>query len=517
MSAFTAEGQNGFQRLIGGTSHERGQGLFETYNGLFVINGASLSFGQGSADVMLVKTDAQGQTIWSKVYGTTYFDNSEFAIETPDHGFICIGRSALSGGATSAMFFKTDSAGSYLWGKSFGGNQNDGLVHGINTLDGGYAFTGNTKSIGNGSDDILLIRTDANGDTIFTRAYGTPQSEAGISVTQLPDSGFVICGRQVTGVSSANGVMIRVDKNGDLIWNWIYQNQNWDELESVLPLNNNDLIIAGSTVDSLSDYNVMLMKTDSSGFPTYAFSYGGDKIDAGYNVMMDADTNFVISGYTESFGYGHSLMGTDSTNIFLMKTYKTGSIQWFETYGDGLQDEAYRSAKASDGGYLISGFTTDYTPPDSSQMMMIKTDADGLTGCHEQSVTVNVSALATIVTNAGFVQTSGLLPASMSLVENSVAPSNNDACLFSGISSASVNDELIITPNPFSEMITLKLQSGSVDKISVYDASGRLCMLQKANGMNEMTIPMHDLQTGVYYLKAESNNAVVVRKIVKAN
>ena len=77
--------------------------------------------------------------------------------------------------------------------------------------------------------------------------------------------------------------------------------------------------------------------------------------------------------------------GDDSTNVILMKVNAVGDTIWTRTFGDGAQDEAFHFSKMDDGGYLIAGFTTSYSSTvDSTQMLLIRTDSTGHSGCHEQ-------------------------------------------------------------------------------------------------------------------------------------
>ena len=123
----TVFGQFNFQHLIGGSDNDRAQTIFNSFDNGYIVNGASFSFGVGNVDATLIKTDNQGQIIWSFAYGTSVYDNSEFALETFDHSIICVGRSNISTGLPSAaIIFKTDSSGQLLWSKSYGGAGNDG-------------------------------------------------------------------------------------------------------------------------------------------------------------------------------------------------------------------------------------------------------------------------------------------------------------------------------------------------------------------------------------------------------
>lgn len=472
--------QFNFQQLIGGTGNDRAQTIFNTYDNGYIVNGASLSFGAGNADATLIKTDNQGLVIWSFAYGTIDYDNSEFALETFDRKIVCAGRSNIQAGLPSSAFiFKTDSAGQLLWSKFFGGISDDDLVQIIETSDNGYAAIGYTKSQSSGLSDILLIRTNINGDTLFIKSYGTAEDETGLSIIQLPDNGFVIAGRQRTSTGGqlvADGLLLRTDDSGNLLWTKQYGDLGWEEITSIKLLTDNGYILSGSTSSFNSgNYDILLMKTDSDGNVQWTKTFGGGYTDAGYDIHVNADKSIVISGYTESLGYGH-LRGNDSTNIFLMKTSENGELLWMEVYGDGLQDEGYRSAKSNDGGYLISGFTTNYLFNDGTQMLFIKTDSMGLSGCHEMNVTPDDSLITMPVQSVNFNQLSGLPVNTFLFTKTTFTPNEDDACLFSTVN-YNINDKkLKVYPNPFSSQIEISFDSpiSLNEELQISDICGKI-------------------------------------------
>lgn len=514
--------QNQFQHIYGGVNHERGQTLLETFNNRFLLNGATTSYGQGSADAMMIKTDNAGNTIWSKVYGLSDFDNSEFAIEATDHGYVGVGRciAPLGSVGTDAWIFKVDSNGVLQWSKNFGNNGvNDGFVQAINTADGGFAFIGNTRSIGAGSDDIFLVHTDANGDTIFTRSYGTVQTESGLSLIQTSNGDYAICGRQQTfpgGVAQSDGFILRTDGNGDLLWSKLYGDTLWEEFESIRELPNGDLVVAGSTVSfGQGDYDILVVRVNNLGNLISDFAYGGPKTDAAYNLIVNSDLSMVMSGYSEGLGYGHRLMGDDSTNIFLMKVQENGALDWMMTYGDGLQDEAYRSAKCSDGGYMISGYTTNYTFPDSTQMLFIKTDSLGASGCHEELASPIYSSVVIPTANVGFVQASGVNVTNVSTIELTVNTANNDACLFATVNQNALNELISVSPNPFTNQINLMLKGIIAHSISIYDVNGKMILNKKGIFTNDVSFNTSEFSKGFYVLKIDYDSGQKIVKLIK--
>lgn len=514
-------GQNQFQHIYGGVNHERGQTLLETYNNRYLFNGATTSYGQGSADAIMIKTDNAAQILWAKVYGLSDFDNSEFAIESPDGGYVGVGRSttAIGSGFTDAWIFKTDSNGVLQWSKAYGNNgTNDGFVQAINSI-GGFTFVGNTRSIGAGSDDVFLVHTDLNGDTIFTRSYGTPELEIGIGVIQTANGDYVICGRQVVftnGIPESDGVILRTDINGNLLWSKLYGDSLWEEFQSIREMPNGDLVIAGSTVSfGAGDYDILVVRTDANGQLISDYAYGGPKTDAAYNLIVNPDLSMVLSGYTEGLGYGHRTNGDDSTNVFLLKVQEDGTLDWMMTYGDGLLDEAYRSAKTSDGGYMISGYTTDYTPQDSTQMLFVKTDANGLSGCHEQPVTPIFNSVLMHDTLAGFLQSSVVNVSNANSIELTINPINNDACLFASINDSQQLDNISVFPNPFTNQLVVDFKANKVSTLCLSDIQGRIVICKNVSNQKEFTFDTSSLESGIYFLKISSSSQQEIFKVVK--
>jgi hypothetical protein len=508
--------QNSFQRLIGGPQHERSQTVYSTGDGGYMVNAASGSFGAGDIDMMLIKLDVSGNILWSNTYNTGEYDNAEFSIQTSDQKYVCAGRSNINGGSfpTSAIIYKTDSAGNLLFSKRYGGTGNDGFVHIIETSDNGFAAVGNTQSLSAGGSDILLVRTDLNGDTIFTRSYGTAENESGSYVIQLPDNGFLIAGRQATvNGTRGDGILLRTDSAGNQLWSKMYGDTLFEELTSVQHTSDGGFIVSGSTTGNGSGgFDILLMKTDSGGAVTWSQAYGGAASDAAYDVHITSDNGFLVSGFTESLGYGHRLsQGADESNIFLLKTNDTGAVQWMEVYGDGLQDEAFRSAIASDGGYLVGGFTTNYLTSDSSQIIIIKTDSMGISGCHESQVMPADSIFTIASRDTLFQQQSGIPIANFSLQLTPVVPANDDACLFSQVNSVDKENYFEIYPNPFNDILHIRTGSGK-STVRILDTLGKECM-RISDAVETVNVNTANLSSGIYFITI-SNEKIRESKII---
>jgi len=136
-------------------------------------------------------------TYFAKTYGGTDDDYAFSVQQTSDGGYIVAGETWWSFGAGSADLFliKTDANGNISWAKIYGGTDWDGAYSVQQTSDGGYIVAGRTESFGAGGYDIILIKTDANGNIIWAKTYGGTGNEESFSVQQTSDGGYIVAGR----------------------------------------------------------------------------------------------------------------------------------------------------------------------------------------------------------------------------------------------------------------------------------------------------------------------------------
>jgi len=266
---FSSSGDTLWSKLLGGDSLDRGYWIEITPDSNFIIAGQTKSYGVGSSDVWLVKTDTSGNVLWHQTYGGTSYDMGRCIKNTPDCGFIIVGSTySFGAGFRDIYLIKTDSLGNLLWSKTYGGSDYEWGYDVENTIDNGYIIVGSTNSFSFGvwGQDVYLIKTNSLGDTLWTKTYGGVNDDVGHSVTVTLDNGFVVAGyTESEGAGYSDVWLIKTDSLGNIIWTKTYGGVDNDGAYSIKTTQDNGFIITGYTDSNSSGKDVYLIKTDSLG------------------------------------------------------------------------------------------------------------------------------------------------------------------------------------------------------------------------------------------------------------
>jgi hypothetical protein len=363
-------------------SHNYGGQLSETgYSGVRTTDGGLAALGDSYSnttdhDFYLVRLDSLGDTLWTKTYGGAASDYGYDIQQTVDGGFILVGMTnSFGAGGQDIYLVKTDSAGEQIWARTYGGALHD-VGWSVRIVSGGYIIAGSTASYGAGTTDVYLVRTNSLGDTLWTRTYGGASGETGFAVREVSGSGYIIAGATGSfGVGYGSIYAVRTDANGDTLWTRTYGGDKSDLAYSVEIALDGGFVFVGATQSFGASYNdVYLVKTDPDGVMEWEKTYGGAFEDKGYAVRPAADGGFYVAGATESFGRGKA-------DMYVIKTNPIGDIDWDTTYG-GAQSDYCRSAVGNQGTLYLIGHSSSYSSG-GTDLYLVKIYGDQATPVEE--------------------------------------------------------------------------------------------------------------------------------------
>jgi PKD repeat protein len=301
-----ANGNMQWQRTIGGKRFDEVHSAMQTSDGGYIIAGSTGSYCAGGSDFWLVKTDAEGIEQWNRTFGGKDDDIASSVRQTSDGGYIVAGRTESYGaGSDDFWLVKTDPEGNEEWNRTFGGDSSDWLHSFQQTFDGGYILGGDTRSFGTGSSDFWLVKTDNNGIELWNRTFGGANRRSAHSVQQTSDSGYILAGMTRSfGANHFDLSMVKTDSNGNEQWNRTIVGPNEDNSpHSILQSPDGGYIIAGETGSvGTESYDMWLVRTDPDGYVQWQTTFGGTGHDVARSVLLAPDGGLVVAGDKDTFG-----------------------------------------------------------------------------------------------------------------------------------------------------------------------------------------------------------------------
>ena len=366
-----------FEKTFGSVGETIANDARQTADGGYIVVGTSNHDYMASGDILLIKTNASGDTLWTRLFGGFGADQGNAVIPTFDGGYMIAGATNSYGaGGLDAYLIKTDGNGDFSWSKTIGTLGNDAAYGLVQTADSGYVYSGNELTYGiNGF--AHLVKTDKNGNVLWSKTYGNSIRKNYIfSMEQTSDNGFIMGGYENNFISTNDEFsMIKADSMGNMQWYKTYGDMYYDHNFSVCEAADGGFAIAGINFE-LGGYNydVNVIKTDADGLVEWTKSYGGAGHEDVYAIEATSDNGFVFAGSSSSF--------SPYQNGFITKTDSVGNVVWSKTMAGTGYDIFFSAEETSDGGFIFSGIK-DEVYGVSGDLYLVKTDADGNTSCNQ--------------------------------------------------------------------------------------------------------------------------------------
>ena len=306
-------GDKEWDKTYGGDGSEYGKAMLKLDNG-YVIAGTSNSEGFGEFDynAWLIKIDLSGNILWNKTYGGIYEDSANSIVETQNGDYIITGsKYSYSSRDLDLWVFKVNKTGDTIWSKTFGGTGFD-EGRSIVQADDGYVITGETNSYSKNDDysDAWLLKVNTTGDHVWNKTFdGLGFNDLFNQIIET-DSGFIIVGhtQNITLTFWAeyysNGYIVITDENGETLSERIFEDDEETGISSVEKADDGYIVTGYIGPYGTGEGDIIVEKIDNIGNRIWLKNYGGDYSDAGVWIDRGTGNNYFVTGYQDFQGTG---------------------------------------------------------------------------------------------------------------------------------------------------------------------------------------------------------------------
>ncbi|MFX0170089.1 MAG: hypothetical protein ACFE89_12155 [Candidatus Hodarchaeota archaeon] len=332
---------------------------------------------RGNPQIDLPPVPGAYDALWNRTYGGPNDDMGYAVVEVSSGGFILAGHTwSFGAGVNNGWLIRIDADGNHLWNRTYGGYDWESCFKVIEVSDGGFACAGYSTSYDAGSNDFWLLRVDANGNHLWNQTYGGASPDGAMSVLEVSSGGFILCGNTASfGVGDSDVWVVRTDTEGNHLWNQTYGSINYDMAYSVVEVSDGGFAFAGLTNATggaaMYGSDMWLIRTDADGNHLWNQTFGSAIGDMAYSVVELSGGGFVLSGtFNSSYGIGLN------ADMWLVCTDTNGNHLWNRTYGGPSSEMGGTVLEMSDGGFAFSGLTNS-SGAGGGDVWLVRTDTAG--------------------------------------------------------------------------------------------------------------------------------------------
>ena len=323
---------------------------------------------------------AQPLPEWSVTLGGGGDEFAHAVALADDGGYVIAGETRSYGaGSQDAWLVKLNADGEEVWSHAYGGTESD-IVYAVQpTSDGGYILAGETHSFGGATasrSNFWLIKTDSGGSQEWQRSYdssarvipdGAETSDAALAVRKTHDGGYILAGSS-NGASSSSVRLLRVNAEGVAVWSRSLGELPGALAYDVAEMPGGGFVIAGNSSSEDNGSDALLIKTSAEGATEWTKSFGGSHNDEARSLVLTGDGGYALGGFTWSQGAGLS-------DFWLVKADSSGEEEWQRSFGGVPRDAGHALIQTADGGFALAGWSESFSGGD--RFWVIKTNSSG--------------------------------------------------------------------------------------------------------------------------------------------
>jgi hypothetical protein len=472
-------GQISFYKLYSGNGYDKGEGIVQLEDSSYVITGSSSSW-EGSSQAFLLKLDSLGNYKWSQQYGGPESETGKRVLYNSDLGFYIAGfTNSFGAGDFDAYLVKTNLNGEKIWEKNYGKSTHWERVNdAVMALDSGIVMVGESTDLNTGNIDVLIIKTDKNGDTLWTKNMGSQGEDRANTIIKL-NNNYLIGGQYfIPDSNMVKGFIVEMNDNGVINRFDTISHRTGNYVVNDISIGVNKVYVSGYRIVTTSNHDAYCGVYDFLGqlINHYTTADGSEiRNERFMQIAYNSIKNKV------AIGYQNLNFSTFQDNFDLVFAYfDPTELYWLNQFqsinNEGL-DEVNDVFCTSDGGYIAIGTSestgeSEFTNNGGSNIYIIKVD------------------------------------------KNAIYPATQNIYNLNQLVGIEINSEMLkgkVYPNPFKDEFTIELEGNEISKAILLNNLGQ--EITSFNFQNVITYSTSFLISGTYFLKTGNS----VTKLIKLN
>jgi hypothetical protein len=482
--------QSYWQKFYGDAGDDYATCMKGTSDGGYIIAGSKWD-SSGHQDIMLLKTDGNGDLLWQKTYNAGATTVALSIAEASDGGFVIYGLYDIGLMMSYFLFLKVDINGNFLWTQRYTGLYD---VHGNieSTSDNGFIVSGELN--GNG-----IMKLDSTGMIVWHNKYINVTSTIYTAAVETKDNKIVIVTRQN---------IMKLDLSGNLLWNknlMAPAGVNYG-MHSLTAVSDSGCIFAYSNYSATNAREVTISRYNAVGDLLWKKEYGLGPNDQFINsIKEDSDGGFVMTGTS-----GYPL----NSSIIFMKIDTGGNVVWSKFINNtSSSNQAMGLEITSAGDYVITGFS-NLTSFGTHDAILLKTDSSGNGLCTIYSVPCAVTDII-IVDSSNFIYVIPDTVTSLPVSLNENFYGTTSLCLNTSVSEINAQS-MDLYPSPASDHITVSFSEYFSGILKIFSSTGALCKTGYIDNTLSYSFDFN-LPPGMYIATFKNDKSAFNKKFLVVN
>ncbi|MBC8146459.1 MAG: T9SS type A sorting domain-containing protein [Bacteroidetes bacterium] len=463
------------------------------------------------------------QLNFERTYGLPGYNYGKRVLQTEDNGYLILGNKSGFTGSSDIYLIKTGTLGKLVWDKAIGNASIEVAEDMKPTFDKGYIIAGYSNYGANNDYQLLLIKIDSLYNVEWLKNFGGTNWDFGYSVVQSPDSGFIVAGETYSYGNGANDVFIlKTDLNGNKLWHKAYGGQNEDVAMCIVNSDTNYLLTGYTNSFGNGQYDCYVLCFDASGDTLWTRTFGDSLDDKAFSIMHTNDKNIIIAGSTENYG-------AVKIDGLIIKIDSMGNQIWTNKHGGQEDDQFFHCLMEPNNDMLFTGYTESFGY-DKKDVYLVLSDNYGNfkeTNTFGRAKNDNANSIINTSDNAyaliGSTTSLGIGESNIYFIKTDSLLQIDNNTYSHELNILEIEDEdffqICLFPNPSDGKFSIISKKLNIKNavLEVYDVNGRKVYDKSEIYLNPnslLNFEISHLNNGFYFIKILNNDYSIIRKLI---